>query len=78
MAKIVHLTSKLPDIVNQVYERSRFIYFYSWFFKTELRSIRKNFWVNFREADAFREIEYNAAVKIQSWYRGLKIRAYIK
>lgn len=30
-----------------------------------------------RIADQYRELEYNAAVKIQSWYRGLRARAYI-
>lgn len=31
-----------------------------------------------RKADQFRQIENEAATKIQSWYRGLKLRIYIK
>lgn len=31
-----------------------------------------------RVADENREQEYKAAIKIQSWFRGCKVRAYIK
>ena len=31
-----------------------------------------------RVADQYREIEYNAAVKIQAWYRKHRVRAYFK
>ncbi|RNA00649.1 Spermatogenesis-associated 17 [Brachionus plicatilis] len=33
---------------------------------------------NSRKADQFRYIENEAAIKIQSWYRGLKVRTYMK
>ena len=31
-----------------------------------------------READANRVREYNAAMRIQSWFRGIRLRAYVK
>ena len=31
-----------------------------------------------RIADQFRQIEFIAAVKIQSWYRGVRLRTYQK
>lgn len=34
--------------------------------------------VLFRKADHLRLKEYDAAVKIQSWYRGIRIRCYLK
>lgn len=32
----------------------------------------------YRNAEKFRESEFNAALKLQSWYRGCKLRAYIR
>uniref|UniRef100_A0A8C6X5R0 Uncharacterized protein n=1 Tax=Naja naja TaxID=35670 RepID=A0A8C6X5R0_NAJNA len=32
----------------------------------------------FRCVDEYRKTEYYAAVKIQSWFRGCKVRAYIR
>ncbi|XP_008944858.1 PREDICTED: spermatogenesis-associated protein 17, partial [Merops nubicus] len=32
----------------------------------------------FRSADEYRKIEYKAAVKIQSWFRGCRVRAYLR
>ena len=29
-------------------------------------------------ADQYRELEYNAAVKVQAWYRRLRVKAYFK
>ncbi len=31
-----------------------------------------------RLAERYREIEYKSAVKIQAWYRGVRLRAYLK
>jgi hypothetical protein len=31
-----------------------------------------------RAANQFREIENRAAIKIQSWYRGLRTRSYLR
>uniref|UniRef100_A0A663LWT7 Uncharacterized protein n=1 Tax=Athene cunicularia TaxID=194338 RepID=A0A663LWT7_ATHCN len=32
----------------------------------------------FRAVDEDRKIEYKAAVKIQSWFRGCRVRAYLR
>ena len=32
----------------------------------------------YREAEEWREREYNAAIKIQSWFRGCRVRAYLR
>ena len=32
----------------------------------------------YREAEEWRDREYNAAIKIQSWFRGCRVRAYLR
>lgn len=44
----------------------------------DIPEIYEQIYENYRIADQYREIEYNAAVKIQSWYRLLRVKAYMK
>lgn len=46
--------------------------------QNEIPDIIEQIYENNRIADLYREIEYNAAVKIQSWYRRLRVKAYLK
>ncbi|XP_033110531.1 spermatogenesis-associated protein 17-like [Anneissia japonica] len=53
MAKIVHLISKTPKIMEQVFARNR-------------------------KAEEERQQECAAAIKIQAWFRAVRVRAYVK
>lgn len=44
----------------------------------EIPDIFEQIYENYRIADQYREIEFNAAVKIQAWYRFLRVKAYFK
>ena len=46
-------------------------------FKTAVGIEKEPFSV-FRTAESYREIEFRAAILIQSWFRGLRTRQYLK
>ncbi|XP_039739319.1 spermatogenesis-associated protein 17 isoform X1 [Pteropus medius] len=41
-------------------------------------TVRQQFYFRNNAVDVFRKKEYDAAVKIQSWFRGCRVRAYIR
>uniref|UniRef100_A0A670Z4C3 Uncharacterized protein n=3 Tax=Pseudonaja textilis TaxID=8673 RepID=A0A670Z4C3_PSETE len=43
-----------------------------------LPSFKEEYFSRNRCVDEYRKTEYYAAVKIQSWFRGCKVRAYIR
>lgn len=46
--------------------------------RSQISDILEQVYESNRIADQYRELEYNAAVKIQSWYRGMRVREYLK
>lgn len=44
----------------------------------QVSDIFEDIYESYRIADQFRDIEYNAAVKIQAWYRRIRVKAYLK
>jgi len=52
--------------------------FVGFLMKNRYLNLKKFFLFFKRQSDLFRALEYNAAVKIQSWYRGVRVRSYLK
>ncbi|KAM6404702.1 spermatogenesis-associated protein 17 isoform 1-T1 [Pluvialis apricaria] len=46
--------------------------------QTRLSGLREEYFRRKRSVDEDRKIEYKAAIKIQSWFRGCRVRAYLR